>query len=104
MPWDGPIALAATAFSSYAWAHYFWGGATNSLGWAHCISSYCHRQLHLGPIISLQMRPITLNGPIAFAAAAADGIARAQLFFGRCFQYSRIGPLHLHLMLPMASH
>src|SRR5229473_3354485 len=59
--------------------NYSSGGATNSLGWAHCISSYCRRQLHLGPIISLQMLPMTLNGPIAFAAAAADGLARAQL-------------------------
>src|SRR5216684_2266813 len=131
--------------------NYSSGGATNSLGWAHCISSYCHRQLHLGPIISLQMLPMTLNGPIAFApdaanglalaqlvsagtsnaiglaryisssccrwhrlgpiifrevlqmpwdrpiafsAAAADGIARAQLFFRRCYQCPGIGPLH----------
>ena len=56
MPWNGPIALAATAFSSYAWAHYFWGGATNAFGW-----------------------------PMKLAAAAANRITWAQLFLGRCF-------------------
>ena len=65
MPWDGPIALAATAFGSYAWVHYFWGGAADAFGW-----------------------------PMKLAAAAANRIAWAQLFLGRCFRCPGMGPMH----------
>src|SRR5258708_26463379 len=43
------------------------------------------------------------GGPIAFVAAPADGFALAHYFSGGCCQCPRMGPLHLHQLLPMVS-
>ena len=73
--------------------NYFSAGAADGMGWGHFISHYCCQWLYLGPIISLQALPMTLDWPLAFAGGAANGIAWAQLLFESCFQCPGMGPI-----------
>src|SRR6266478_4990724 len=63
----------------------------------------CCRWPCLSPLFFQQVLLMPWDRPIAFAVAAVDGLAWAHWFFSRCCRCPRTGPLHLQLLLPMAS-
>src|SRR5258708_21568246 len=83
---DGPIASA--------------DAAANCFTWAHCISGYCSRLLHIGPLFSWKALPMHSDGPIALADAAANYFAWAHQISGRHCQCTQMGPLHQRMLLP----
>src|SRR5260370_699905 len=68
------------------------------------ISGCCCQLHYLGPIISGEVLPMPRDGPNALAATAASVITYVQLLFScRHFQCPWVDPLHLMLLLPIAS-
>src|SRR5258708_1589775 len=78
-------------------------GTTNTLEWAHCIGGCCCRWLRFGSLFFWEALPMCSDGPIALADAAANGFALAHYLFVRHFQCIHMGPLHLQILLPIAS-
>src|SRR6267154_1368401 len=99
----GPSHLQRPAANGFALAHYVSGGTSDAYGRAHCIFSSLLPMASLGPRNRLGVASDSKDGPIAFSAAAADGFGLAHSFSGRRFRRPRMGPLHLWLLLPMAS-
>jgi len=69
----------------------------------HSISSHCCWLPRFGPLGFWQMLLMCWDGPFALAAAAAHGFPLAQYFSNICYRCPEMGPLHLQLLLPMAS-
>src|SRR5258708_6019643 len=89
----GPLHLQQLPSMASLWPIICFRGSANALRWAYCISGYCCRWHHLGPIIFPQVLPMPWNGPIALVAAAANGCAWAHYFFGRRCRCIWMGPL-----------
>jgi len=62
------------------WPMVFSGGASDALGWAHCISRCCCQWLHFSPLFFWEVLPMYLES----VDVAVNGFGLAHYFSGRC--------------------
>src|SRR5258708_35824287 len=85
------------------WPNIFLGGTTNAFGWAYCIGGCCCQLLCFGPIYFWEVLLMHSDGPIALADAAIDCFSLAHLVSWRHYPCTQMGPLHLQMLLLLAS-
>ena len=81
---DGAIVFEAAAADSFAWAHYFSSRRCRCKRVGPLHTQLLLWMASLEPLFLQQVLPIPKDGPIAFAAAVADGLAWAHYFSSRC--------------------
>ena len=73
------------------------------VGPLYTVCIYGCQWLRLGQLFFLEVLLVQQGGPIIYVYGAADGYIWADYYSGRHCRCNKVGPLNMHMWLPMAS-